>query len=66
VPFVRALAVQGGRVVRLPEDFEQLVVGDFRGVKFDFRDLGVAGRLGADLLVGRIFGVPPAKPLVTE
>ena len=53
--FVRALTVQRRRVVRLPENFQQLVVGNLRGIKFNLRHLGMAGRLGADFLIGRIF-----------
>ena len=63
---VRALAVQRGRVVRLPEHVQQVGVGNFCRVKLNLRHLGVAGGLGANLFVSGIWRMPPAKPLVTE
>src|SRR5262249_22068656 len=56
---VGPLGVERRRVVALPEDLEQVVVGDFRGVVFDLDDLGVPGQPGADHVVGRVRGVAP-------
>ena len=51
---VRALAVESCWVVALPEDRQQLRIRDLGGVELNFDCLGLAGRSGADLLVGRI------------
>src|SRR5205085_3634555 len=51
---VPALAVELGRVVLGPEDLEQLLVRDLLRVVGDLDDLRVAGRVGADVLVGRV------------
>ena len=51
---VGALAVECRRVVVGPEDVEQLLVGDAVGVVLDLDDLGVAGAVGADVLVGGV------------
>src|SRR5262249_19682163 len=53
---VGALAVQGGGVVKVEEDFEDVGVGDLLGVELDFYSLGVAGLAGADFFVGGIAG----------
>ena len=55
---VRALAVQRGGIVGVPEIAQQFLVGNFLRVKLDLDDLGVAGVAAANLMVGRIFGVP--------
>src|SRR5205085_5640715 len=55
---VRALTVQGRRVVYGEEDFEQFAVGDGRRVEGYLHDLGVARRALADLPVGRALDVP--------
>src|SRR3954468_13139027 len=47
---VRPLSVQGGRVVDVPEHFEQPLVGDLRRVIFHPDDLRVSGPGGADVL----------------
>src|ERR1044072_8438810 len=52
---VRALTVQGRRVVYGEEDFEKFAVGDGRRVEGYLHDFGVAGRALADLPVrGRL------------
>ncbi len=52
--YVRALAVQRGRVVIVPEDFQQVVVADHRGIERYFDYFGVAGAVGADVFVRRV------------
>src|SRR5260370_37578582 len=52
---VVALAIQCGRVMRVPEIFQQLLVSDNRGVVLDLDHLGVAGIAGADRFVSRVF-----------
>src|SRR5690606_18684503 len=54
---VVALAEALGGVVALPEDLEQVGVGDLLRVEDDADRLGVAGGAGADLFVGRVGGV---------
>src|SRR5437899_148939 len=44
--------------MRVPEDVEQLLVRDLLGVEGNLDRLGVACRVRADLLVGRILGAP--------
>jgi hypothetical protein len=51
---VPALPVQLRRVVLAPEDVEQLLVRDPLGVVGHLDDLGVAGRVRADVLVGGV------------
>ena len=51
---VVALAHALRRVVALPEDLQQLAVGDLLGVEHHQHDLAVTGAAGADLLVGRV------------
>ena len=58
---VRALAIERGWIMRLPENVEQLLVGDSGRVKFDLGHLGVAGGAGAYLFVGRAGGVAAGK-----
>jgi len=59
--FIRALAVEGGGVVGLPEDAEEFGVGNFGGVKGDLGHLGVAGVAAADVGVGGVAGVAAGK-----
>src|SRR6266568_441387 len=59
---VRALAVHLGRVVVLPEDVQELLVGDLGGVELDLDRLGMAAAAAADLLVGRALGGPAGVP----
>jgi len=59
--FIRALAVQRGWVMGLPENIEKFFVGYFRGIKFNLRDLGMAGIAAANLLVSRIRGMAAGK-----
>jgi hypothetical protein len=54
---VRALAVDLGGIVILPEDVEQLFVGELGGIVGDFYCFGVAGAVSADFLVGWIAGL---------
>src|SRR5262249_29474638 len=54
---VGPLAHALGRVVVLPEDLEELAVGDGGGVVDGEDDLGVPGAPGAHLLVGGVGGV---------
>src|SRR3954452_7272373 len=55
---VPALAVQLRRVVLAPEDAEQVVVRDLRGVVGDLDDLGVARGVRAHVLVRRVAEMP--------
>lgn len=52
---VRALTIQGCRVMYLPKYIEQLLVGDLFGVILDENGFCVAGSVSADLLVGGFF-----------
>ena len=54
---VGTLAVEGGRVVGVPKKVDDFLVGNFRRVVGDLHDFGVSGSAGADLLVGRVFGL---------
>ena len=54
---VGALAVDLRRVVHLEEILHERAVGDLGRIERDLDDLGVAGALGADLLVGREVGL---------
>ncbi len=56
---VATLAHALRRVVVLPEDLEQLLVGDHRGVEDHEDGLGVPSPTGADLLIARV-GREPA------
>ena len=51
---IRPLAIERRRVVDHEEDIEDLAEGDDGGVERHLDDLGVAGRAGADLLVGGV------------
>lgn len=52
---VGALAIEGGRVVDFPEDFEQVLERDLSRVVDYFDGFGVACFVGADVFVSRIF-----------
>jgi hypothetical protein len=54
---VGALLVEGGRIMDVPKNIEQLLIGDFRRVVGDPDDFGVAGLVAADILVGRVHGM---------
>ena len=54
---VVALAVEGGRVVGVEEDFQNFFQADFVGVEREAHHLGVAGVALADLLVAGVDGV---------
>ena len=51
---VRSLAVQRGRVVIIPEDFEQVVIADDFRIEGDFDHFGVAGAIRANVLIGGV------------
>jgi len=53
---VRALPIERGRIVVVPENFKELRVGHLGGVVSDADGFGVAGAIGADVPVGRILG----------
>ena len=55
-PFVCALAIEGSRIMGLPEGVEDLRKGDHLGIKFDLDDLGVAGLAGTNILVSGVLG----------
>jgi hypothetical protein len=48
---ILTLPVQGRRIVTLPEDIEQRVVGNDRGIELDPYDFSVPCRVGTDLRV---------------
>lgn len=52
---VRALTVQRSRVMRFPEEAEQIVIRNLLGVEFDLDDFGVAGGVFTNFAVSRIF-----------
>src|SRR6476660_9196205 len=54
---VRALAVELGGIVVLPENLQQVGVGDLGGIEVDLDGFCVASPIGADLLIGRIVGM---------
>src|SRR5512144_2472061 len=56
---VRALAVLRRRVVVLPENVEETVVGHSCRIELDLNRLGVTGSIRADVLVGRIRELSP-------
>jgi uncharacterized protein len=55
---VGSLPVQRGRVVIIPEDFEQFVIADDLGVKGDLDHLGMAGAIRADVFIGGVVQLP--------
>src|SRR5689334_5067797 len=52
---IGTLAIQGRRVVIVPEYFEQVVVADHLRIEGDFDGFRVAGPVGADVFVSGIF-----------
>src|SRR5580700_10630285 len=52
---IGTLAVHLRRVVDGPENIEQLIVAELLGIKRDLDDFGMAGRIGADVLVAGVF-----------
>jgi len=54
---IGTLTVESGRIVRGPEDLEDLVKGNCLRVKFELDDLGVPSSTRANFLVGRILGL---------
>jgi len=56
---IGTLAVERGRVVIAPEDFKQVVIADHLRIEGDFDHLGMAGAIGADVFVRRIFRGSP-------
>src|SRR6266481_3626813 len=57
---VRALAVYLRGVVHLPEGVEQLFVAYLRRIEGDLHDFSVAGFVGADVFVRRVYRVTAA------
>ena len=55
---IRPLPVAGGGVVVVPKDGEQLIVGDLLRIVSDPHRFRMAGLIGANVAVGRVFGVP--------
>lgn len=51
---IRALAIQGGRIVQIPEPIEDVVGGDFFGIKHQLNNFHVTGILCADLSIGGV------------
>ena len=51
------LAVDLRGIVVLPENFQQIVVRDFRGIVFHFDRFGVAGAIGANFFIGGVLGL---------
>ena len=52
--YIIALPIEGGGVMGLPEDFQQLVDGYFRWVIYQLAYFSMAGVFFADLLVGGV------------
>ena len=73
---VVALAIDLGRVMRVPEKLQQPLQRRLRRIELDADHLRVAGRPGGDLLVGRVRpvatgittddGLHPGKELVSR
>src|SRR5713101_3023931 len=59
---IRALPVQGRRIMVRPENVEKLIVTDLRRIEFHFYGLSVSGLIGADIFIGRILLCPPYVP----
>src|SRR5439155_11706513 len=59
---VRPLPVQLGRVVEVPEELEQITVGDLLVVEDDLDGLGVTRRVTAHLWIRRAVGLAPRVP----
>src|SRR6185312_5427002 len=57
--YIRALAIEGGRVVVVPEDVEQRVVAHQRWIELDLDHFGVSGGVAAHFFVCGI-GLRPA------
>src|SRR5205823_10667026 len=57
-PAIGTLRVSAGRIVRLPEEVQQLRVGNLRRIELDQHGFGVAGGPVGYFLVGRIRGLP--------
>src|ERR1700694_830964 len=54
VTVVGSLAVEGRRIVHVPESVQELVIRDFGGIVGDLDRLRVTRSAGADLLVSRV------------
>ena len=57
-----ALAVEGGRVVEVPEPIENFLVGDFLWVENDLDDFGMAGGAEANFVIGWVFDGSAHEP----
>src|ERR1700722_5351409 len=55
---VRPLPVQRGRIVIIPEDFEQVVIADDLRIEGDLDHFGVAGAIRADIYIGGVVELP--------
>ena len=56
---IRVLAVDSGWIMTIPEYFQQLVVGNDRGIKFNTHDFGVTCSVGTDLGICGIGNTTP-------
>ena len=52
--YVITLSVEAGRVVCFPEHFQQLVIGDDRGIVNDLEGFRMTGGAGAYFLIGGV------------
>ena len=59
---VRSLPVQSGRVVIIPEDFEQVVIVDDLGIEGDLDYFGMAGAICADVFIGGVIELAAGVP----
>src|SRR5215471_20295234 len=51
---IRALPIQGSRVMVRPENIQKLVISDLRQIKLDFHHFGVSALVGANILIRRM------------
>src|SRR5205823_4942237 len=62
-PDIRPLAVELGGIVVVPENVQQLFIGNLLGVVFHFHHFGVARSVRANILVG---GIVHQSPLISH
>jgi uncharacterized membrane protein (UPF0127 family) len=55
---VRSLAIQRGRIVIIPKDFEQVVIADDLGIEGYFDHFRMPGAIRADVLIGGVVQLP--------
>src|SRR5580765_5365992 len=53
---VWSLAIARCRIMVAPENVEQLLVGNFRGIEGHLDDFGMTGLVAADIFISRILG----------